>query len=245
MPIQEALSFNDLPALNSSPASVRAAFNNLYGTNPDGICVNSETYFNAVTPAITAQYGHPCYKVLGDISYTEDDSAPPSSAVVGANTAINSGDSPAQISLTVSGAWTEQTGWSSSTSASLGFSEEFSLEGVFKVGTSFSITTTAGKNGSSSTNRTATASVTVTVPPHSKVTVSMVGTLQQMKMNFTAPIQVAGFFGANFPNRVNDHFFWFKDASQVLAQVTGQLSGAIQQTAVFDVQTQIGQATPL
>lgn len=106
MTIREQLTFSDLSALDSSPDSVRQAFNNMYDKNPDGIALNDQTYFNAVTPAITQQYGHYCYKNLGEFSYDEGAVTGDRSMVLGSNYAINHGDEPATISLQVSGSWT-------------------------------------------------------------------------------------------------------------------------------------------
>ena len=159
MPTQQALSFNDLPALNSSPAAVRQKFNDLYKKNPDGISVNDETYFNAVTPAITQQYGHPCYKTLGEFNYVEAASKPPSDAIVGSNYATNDSDEEATITVTVEGAWSQTQSWSSETTTGLSFTEEFTLEGVFKVGTTFNVSTTVGQSKSNTVSKTASASV--------------------------------------------------------------------------------------
>ncbi|MCY0910541.1 hypothetical protein [Massilia antarctica] len=240
MPVQEALSFNDLTYLNSSPSAVRAYFETAYSKNPDGISVNSETYYYAVTPAITAQYGHPCYKTLGPFNYVTNPSAPPTSAIVGSNYAINNGDDPAQVSLTVEGAWSDATSWSSETTTGLTLSSEFTIEGVFKTGASFSVSTTVGQSSSQSTSRSSSSTVTVTVPGRSKRKVSMVGTMSDESMSFTAPIAVQGYFGANFPDRVNGHYFWFADASSALPKTSGTIQGTIRRTSVFNVQTEIG-----
>ncbi|MED4011636.1 hypothetical protein P4606_13225 [Priestia aryabhattai] len=64
-------------------------------------------------------------------------------------------------------------------------------------------------------------------------------------MNFQAPLSVQGSFGANFPRKVEDHYFWFLVADNVLNSTTGTLTGKIKNTAVFDVQTEVGAAEPL
>ncbi len=245
MTIQEKLSFTDLPALNSSPESVRQAFTNKFGTKPDGISVNSETYFNAVKPAITEQYGHPCYKRLGDFNYTKGDGKPPTSAIVGSNVAVNYGDEEATMTLEVQGSWQSEQSWSSESTTGLTISSKFTIEGFFESGMEFSVSTTVGESKTESESRTATASVQVTVPPRSKKKVTMVGTLKKESMDFRAPISVDGMFGANFPKRVQDHYFWFLGASSVLNQTTGEITGTIKNTAVFDVHTEIGKTEPL
>lgn len=242
---QEYLSWGDLQALNSSPSAVRDKFNSIYGENPDGIALNDSGYFNAVSPPITQQYGHYCYKTLGQITYSEGNQSSDPSAVVGSNTAYNNSDQPATISLTVSGAWTETTGWSSSITTGMTFSEEVTLEGVFKMGMSFSVSATVGQSGSSSVNKGSSATVSVTVPPKSKIQVDMVATMKTESMDFSGPIQVSGLMGANFPDRVQGHYFWFQDVGSLCPQTSGTLSGSITGTAAFDVQTNIQPAQPI
>ncbi|MBQ4811767.1 ETX/MTX2 family pore-forming toxin [Pseudoalteromonas sp. SMS1] len=250
MPIQQALQFSDLSALDSSPNAVRDWFKHSFSRNPkevtpDGISVNSETYFNAVTPAITEQYSHPAYKTLGSIDYTQGETTGDTQAVLGSNYAINKSNQEQTITLTVSGAWQESQTTSSSVTSGMSFTAEVSLEGVFKLGSTFSTSITAGESNTNSTTRTSTASATVKVPPNSKIKVTMVGTMKTQTVNFTAPIQVSGMFGANFPDRVSDHYFWFAGVEQVLPKTTGTLSGTIKNTSAFDVQTEIGEAEPL
>lgn len=236
--LQQYLTWSDLQALDSSPSAVREKFNSLYDKNPDGIALNDTTYFNAVQPAITEQYSHYCYKQLGEFEYTQG-TVDSRTAVVGSNVARNDTDEPATVALTVDGAWMETTGWSSSVTAGMSFSAEVTLKGVFSFGTSFSVSTTTGKSGSDSQNRGASSTVTVTVPPHSTVTVEMVATLKSETVSFAAPIQVHGMFGANFPDRVQGHYFWFYDAGTILPKTSGTLTGQVKGTAAFDVHTHI------
>ncbi|MCC3408337.1 MAG: hypothetical protein JGK17_22650 [Microcoleus sp. PH2017_10_PVI_O_A] len=244
--VQDLFSFNDLPYVNSSPDSVRGKFKQMFNNvQPDGIAVNSETYFNAVKPAITEQYGHRCYKVLGGFSRVERDGKPPEQAIVGTNYAYNYSNEEATISLEVKGEWSEQTSWSSSTTTGLTISSEFTLEGVFKMGTSFSITTTVGRSDSKSVTRTVTAGVSVKVPPMSKKKLTMVATMKQGIMDLEAPISVQGSFGANFPKRVNGHYFWFADARSVLNSTSGTLKATVKQVAYFDTHTEVGKAEPI
>ena len=243
---QQYLEWSDLTALDSSPDAVRSAFKSHFSNvDPDGIALNDSTYYDAVTPPITQQYSHYCYKIPGDVQYYE--SAPTSSthAVVGSNIAYNKSDSEATIQLTVNGAWTDTRGWSSSITRGMTFTEEISLEGVFKLGMSFNVSATVGKSGSQSVSKSSSASVSVKVPPKSKIKVDMVATMKTEKMDFEVPIQVSGMFGANFPSRVDGHYIWFLSASSILPKTSGTIKGTIEGTAAFDVTTHIGQAEPI
>ncbi|AYH48080.1 hypothetical protein [Dickeya fangzhongdai] len=242
---QEYLLFSDLPALNSSPDAVRERFTEEYGMKPDGIALNNETYYDAVNPPITQQYGHYCYKILGDIQYSEAVSTSSSTAIVGSHTAVNTSNEEAEISLTVDGQWEESTSWSSSITTGMSFSSEIGLEGIFKMGMSFSVSITAGKSGSSSISKSTSTTVTVKVPPKSQIEIQMLATMKQEVMNFNAPIRVSGDFGANFPSPANGHYFNFMAAVITLPQTSGNISGQITGVSAFDVRTQIGEAQPI
>jgi hypothetical protein len=245
MPVQDVLKFSDLAALNSSPDSVKQKFTDIYGKAPDGIALNNETYFNAVQPPITQTYGHPCYKTLGDFTITQGGDSTPGNVIVGENEAVNQTDHDAEISLTVQGAWSEETTWSTQITAGLTFTTEFTVQGVFKAGLAFSISTTVGQSKSTTVNRTASSAVTVKVPPHSRVKVQMTATMQEQSATFSAPVTAQGTFGANFPDRVQDHYFWFVSAAQVLNATSGTLSGAIKSVAAISVRTLISDPTSL
>ncbi len=240
MATQELFSFSDLPNVNSSPDQVRKKFKDHYGKNPDGICVNSETYYDAVKPAITEQYGHPCYKVLGEFEYQDDGQSQPQEAVLGTNYAYNHSDEEATISLTVNANWSEETSWTSSVSAGLTIEAGIQIEGVFSTGVSFTETITVGKTQSQTVGKGASSTVSVTVPPRSKKQVSMTGTLIKSKVKFEAPVAVQGSFGANFPDKVDGHYYWFLNANQVLDNYGGTIRGEIENASIFNVQTVVG-----
>lgn len=242
--VQELLSFSDLSALSSSPASVRQKFSNHFGKNPDGICVNNETYFNAVKPAITEQYGHPCYKTVGDFKYEQESISPPQDVIIGSQYVYNYGDLDATMSLDLNYMWTEETSWN--VSATLGISQSIGINIEFFSGTQdISLSITAGMSGSSSTSKSCSGSVIVTVPAKSKVKAIMIGKTEKSTVKFSAPITVQGMFGANFPDKVNGHYFWFLDAASVLNTTQGMLNGTANCNSVFDITTNIQKAEPL
>lgn len=242
---QQYLAWSDLQALNSSPDDIRSKFASIFGKTPDGIALNDDTYYNAVNPPITQQYGHYCYKTLGTVTYTEGAQISPTQAVVGSQTVRNTGDSDVTMSVTVNGAWEETTSWSSSVTTGMSFTEKVTLEGVFEMGTTFNVSSTVGQGGSSSVSNGASATVSVTVPAHSQVAVQMVATMKKEQMDFSAPIDVTGMLGANFPDRVQGHYFWFESIGNLAPKTSGTLTGTIEGTSAFDVSTVVGKAEPI
>lgn len=243
---QEYLTFSDLAGLQSSPSDVRSAFKDQYdGVTPSGLALNDSTYYDAVQPPITQQYGHYCYKTVTDYEFGPSENESSQVASVGSNIAKNDGDTEAEIDLTVTGDWTEEIGWSSTVTPGLTYSKEFTVEGAFKMGLAFSIGVTAGKSGSSSTPKSSSSTVTVKVPPHSQVEVIMVVTMKKERLPFEAPITVSGMMGANFPERVREHCFWFSDIQSLVPWTSGMINGVIDGTAMFDPYTVISPAAPL
>jgi len=243
----ELMTFADLKGLDSSPIDVKGKFAAAHGGHqPDGICVNNEGYFGAYHPIITESYNRPCYKRLGEYVFDRESATTDvHEAVIGSNTAVNHGDAKASIQLSVNGSWSESTGYSSSITTGMKFSTEFGVEGVFKMGAEFSLSVTAGKSSSSSVSRSSTASVTVDVPPRSKVTVNMIALMKKEKLHFKVPIDVDGSFGANFPDKTDGHYFWFMDAREALPKTSGEISGIVEGTRSFNVSTEIGKTEPL
>ena len=246
MTVKELLTLSDLPSLNSSPESIRSAFKSKFdNVIPAGISVNNETSLNAVEPAITERYSQYCYKTLGKFSFTKGSIASPTSVIVGKNVVINYGDEVTTVTLELQGSWQNEQTWSSESVTGLPFSSKFTIEGTFESGTEFSVSTTVGESTTESQSKTASTSIEVTVPPKSKRKVFMVGTLKKEFANFSAPISVNGLFGANFPEKVRNHYYWFLDASNALHTTSGKIIGTIKKSSVFNVHTEIGQTEPL
>ena len=246
--VQDQLTFDDLNGLESSAELVRQKFGSIFSETPDGIAVNSETRFGALKPAVTEQYHHPAYKVLGDITYSEGAVQDKGQIIMASNYAVNNSAETITISLNLSGGKLQSDTTSSSVTAGMTFTTEFTIEGVFKMGGAFNTSITAGKSKTETKTTDVSSSVSVPVPPKSKKKVTMVGTLKEEKVSFSAPITVSGMMGANFPNPVGGdggHYIWFDSVGNLLNKVTGSMNGQISRSMVLDVNTEVGKAEPL
>lgn len=242
---REYFSFNDLTAMGSSPAALREKIKSIYGSNPAGLAVNHETYYNAVTPAITEQYGNWCYKTPGEYQFTQDVVDPDSQQVVGgSNYAYNRSSASATITVQVKGSFTETDSWDCSITTGMSYSAEVGIEGILKIGSSFSVSVSEGRSGSKSSTQEVTHTVAIDVPPGKKCKVSIMATSKSESMDYKVPIDVDGYFGSNFDYPVGGgggHYYWFNHSSQVLPRQSGELTGTIKCVRAMDAQTEVGE----
>ena len=249
--LHKPLKFSDLKALDSSPDKVRAAFKKECGVEPDGIALNDETYFSGATqPPITETYGVSCDKILGEIEFSDETDVPDSSAVVGTAWAYNHDTDPKAPPIKVNGSvaysFDDTVGWSSSVTKGLEFSGELEVKGVFKFGMKFNISETIGKSSSSSKSTSSTTGYSdVSVPSAHKRKIDVIATEQKGTMKYKAPINVIGHFGANFPKKVNGHYFWFCPADNLLPKTSGEVEGEISGTRYINVEIHVYPPVPI
>lgn len=245
--IQEYLMFDDLEGLNSSPQSIRSKFSSYFEADPDGIALNHETYFNAVKPPITEQYGHYCYKNLGMVQYTDRPTDVTPKVILTTETAVNNTDEPSTIAITLSANCTKSTTVSTSATVGVKYNAKLSLEKIFDIGGESSISVTIGQATTDTTSYTVTKVVNVTVPPHSKRHVQLIAKIAKESADFSAPITVSGMLGANFPKKVGPggHYFWFLDAKAALNSTAGTLLGTIANVTHFDFESTISEVYSL
>lgn len=238
-PVQEFLSFGDLKDLGSSPDAVRQKFTEYFNSQPQGLALNSETYFAAVKPPITEQYGHPCYKVVGNFVYQVPTISPDDQRVVALSWAVNNTDEEQDVAVTLSGSRSKSTTVTWQQDVGLKVTAEVTAKEIFKFGGEISVTESVGKQWSQSEDVSVSTTVTVKVPPRSKRKVTIVGTHRQESVNFQAPISVWGYFGANYDHRVRDHYYWFLSSNLVLPQSSGTIRGTLKHADVYELHTQI------
>lgn len=208
----EKLTFGDLEFYNASPAYIRQSFTDYFGTTPDGIAVNNETYYNAVTPAITEQYGKYCYnKVYTPTIHNKSLSS--YSSRVFETYATNGGPSVAHVEKTL--AFTEATGtnWNITAGSSISLEATLGFHIPFTVDAESTLTVTGylegSTGGSASSAFTFSDVVGIDVPAYSKQKLSLHFVLADGQADLWWPVELDGWFGANFPNKVQDHYWWF------------------------------------
>nr|VFK29225.1 MAG: toxin ETX/toxin MTX2 [Candidatus Kentron sp. MB] len=233
--IREYLLFSDLSGLDSSPSSVRSVFAKRFGEQPDGIALNDKGKYDSVNPPITERYEYWCYKTLGIPVVSREAEHDLPDLVLGRSVAVNNTDHDMETELAVEGVWANTTSWTSSVTSGMSFSAKFTIKDVFEVGGESSISITSGKSGSKSFSRSVVSTVTVKVPPKSQVKVEMVAKLLKQRAIYTVPIDVSGWFGANFPDSVYGHYFHFLSAEYVLPKTSGEVFGTIEYVTAMDV----------
>lgn len=238
MVLQEYLLFKDLPALNSNPDQIRSRFENIFHAKPDGIALNHETYYNAVKPPITEQYGRYCYKKVGEMTLIpRPGSSSEKVMIVGTDYIENNSKFTTTQASTVKGTWAESVSHTTSSTVGLTFGQKITFEGIFEMGMEFSASVTTEETVTERQEQEKSSTVTVTLPPYSAAKVSMQATMREETMDFTAPITISGYFGANFPSKVDGHYFWFESANNLLPMTSGTLTGRITGVKAFDVHT--------
>lgn len=208
------MAFEHLQEFGSSPADVRQAFKERYDDKqPDGLSVNSSTYYNSPVPAPTEQYGKKCYLVMPRmVEINEDDtlitpSGPPDTFRT--YTTYNNTSLPGHYTLAYHDGWSRQHTINRQSSISLGLTFEVGLEVVSSVSGTFTYNYTWGETDTDTESTLMQISHTHTVPPYyvQQARESTWSSYQQV--DFTRPVRINGWFGANFPRKVNGHWWWF------------------------------------
>ncbi|MGX5376484.1 hydralysin-2 [Bacillus cereus] len=244
MIIQELLSFSDLDSLDSTPDSIIDAFKDLYGLLPDEISVNNETFPSHNKLAITKQYGHPCYKMLGPFTFHNIKKSTKTEVILGDQFVCNPCSQEAEIVVSIKEKWTNIQSWTSESTSGLTLSSEFIIEGEFKSGNKFNISTFIGESGSKSIITSPSIKRSVKVPPNSQIKITMLGTLITEILHFQSIITVQGMFGASFPHMVRGHYVGFKSAGHILNKTFGFIKGSINNTVLQDITMKIGEIEP-
>lgn len=249
---EEDCSFEDLEGLDSSPNDVREKFAEIYGKTPDGLAVNSEGYYSAVSPPITEQYGYTCTKVVGDPSFTPTGSTVENVLLL-QKTVRNFGYSEITSKVGLERTWVESVEASISFTAGFTFSFTAGVEGIASAGHEFSFSITKGKTEKTESRDTISSSDDITIPGKSKVFVTSYAVVRKDKLDYTLPLSIHGHFGANFPDRVRpvdgstdtEAYFWFQPVSNILPKTDGIASGEVLDAHRIDFKTEVGAAEPL
>lgn len=244
MIIQEKLSFSDLDSLDSTPDSIISAFKDLYGLLPEGIAVNNESFPSYNKPAITEQYGHACYKMLGPLIFQNIEESPRDKVILGEQFAFNPSSEEAEIVVSIKEQWANIQSWTSESTTGLTLISEFIIAGEFQSGNKFNISTFVGESNSKSTIASPSIEQSVKVPPNSKIKITMLGTLITEILHFQSIITVHGMFGASFPRMVRGHYVGFKSAGNILNKTFGIIKGYINNTVIQNIDTKIGEIEP-
>lgn len=224
---------------------MRQKFKEHFGSLPRGLALNSETYYDAVTPAITDQYGYHCYKVAGNFTYQAPTVSTDDQRVVAVAWAENNTDDAQTMSVSLSGSKAKSTTLTWQRAVGLTISAKVTVKEVFEFGGEISVTETVGEESSTSDEIGVSTTASVNVPPRSKRKVTLVGTHHQESVSFEVHISVSGYFGANFDPRVNGHYYWFLRADLVLPRSSGTIRGTLTHADVYEIHTRFDEAVSI
>lgn len=247
----EPLLFSDLQGLGSSVDSVTKKIEKKFNATPDGFCINdngtSGAYLYENGTTVCTNYGWWCNKTAGEVTYQDGGTNKGSSTVLGTQIVENASDEEVTQTVTVTGVKTSSTTISSSITTGLELKASFTVTGVFETGVGFNMSTTVGNSQEDSNQWRVGETVTVKVPPNSKVELEIAGTIATSTVGFSFPVELTEgcYFGANFPHRVNDHYFLHVKGKDVLKHTHGTVTGTLTNVTQIDIKAKVSEATPL
>ena len=204
---QVLTSWNDMIAANMPKASVENAYEAEFGTKPDEVHLNNEFCMN---------YGWLSYNNLGDLTYYNVEIRPRSN-VESERILTNDTDDPYTHEVTLS------TTVSNSATTTVTNASEISTSTTISVGSdalgigadftqAFSFSNEVGSSSTQETSVTISDTVTVTVPPHSRIRVYLQIEWESRVQDWDIPVEIdpRGLTGAQFPKPVGDggHYHW-------------------------------------
>ncbi len=83
----------------------------------------------------------------------------------------------------------------------------FSISDTFSE--SFTISNSIGSTATQSIATGISDKATITIPPHSKIKVDLEVSWTSIHEDWEMPVEIQGWTGAQFPNRVNGHYYWY------------------------------------
>ena len=236
MSVEEPLKFSDLDDWGSSDSQVRKSFKDRFHSQPDGIALNKETKFNAVTPAITDQYKHPCKKAVGELDWDPESESTPTDVVLWTYLFVNH-DTDEELIVDA----TQPVNWKNSVSTTVGAgvkfatAEETSIK-LFSHEWTVEVSISFEHNWSREIEAGTTVTIHTRVPPLRQRRVEVSAVLRKTTLAYSGIASVSGMFGANFPKPVEKHYFWFMDEASILPTTSKSVSGVVHGAKHFNIQ---------
>lgn len=220
--------WDDMIACGMHKSAVEGAYQKHFDTKPDEVHLNDD---------FCKTHGWLSYNQVGKVMYY-DVKEVPKNKIAAERLLTNNSDT--RYTHTVTMSTTElnsaTTTVKNSSEISIGSSitvgaPELGIESSFSQ--SFTITNQRGSESTQSTSITISDTVQVTVPPHSKVKVSLVINWDERQEEFEIPVSIQqwGLTAAQFPHRVEGHYYWALSHNSFFqppfsSKLTGSLTAA-------------------
>lgn len=229
---QVLTSWKDFQSVFVTKDLVKDAYKKQYdNVTPDDVHLNDDFCF---------RYEWVSYNYLGDIR-NYDVSIKPVANIDAERVLTNNTDNPYKHTVTLSvtrsksaEVWvTQSSSISVSASLTLG-SQELGVQSQFS--TSFQVSNEVGSKDSTSTSVTVTDTIDVDVPAHSKITVALEVSWTSRNQKWEIPVNIDpnGRTGAQFPKRVQGHYYWSMGNSALTDRpLQSKLSGQLE--ASYDI----------
>ena len=231
---QVLTSWDDFKALNITKSMFSDAYKEKVGkgTKPDDVHLNDD---------FTMQYNWMSYNTVGE-TQVFDSNKKPMLNVGNQRTLVNKTNKAftqiVKLSATQSKAaevYVTQTSGVSTTATISIKANVFGVEIGEEFSTTFHVSNESGSKDTVSQSITISDQVEVTVPPNSQRTVKLEITWTAMKSQWKIPIdiQTDGRTGAQFPHKIDDHYFWsavhshlFPDKAPFQTYLTGEFDAS-------------------
>lgn len=222
-PNQVLTRWEDLSTAGCTRAAFSKKHEELYGTKPDCVYVNEGACMD---------YGHLCYTVQGDCSYSNQ----MQSTVMRtghSKEVVNTTDQPMTYHIQLKATQPKSLSMTVTKKSEFSFGNQISVNtmelGIEEQFTSADILleNSVGFTSCITDSVEVAESVDITLKPGQKAVAVLDITWTQLKESFSVPFVIDGWCIAKFPKLVNGQYDWLSDISSIFNTPASHLSGTV------------------
>ena len=222
VPSQVLSRWEDLEKVGFSKSSFHEKYRDIYGQEPDYVCVNE---------GMCLEYGHYCYIVQECCSYSNQQQA----AVMSTGESkelVNTMDKPVTFRVELKSEHTVSATLTVTQASAFSLKNKISVHSselgiADTLSTKFSFHNDKGSTCCVSEAIEVADIVNVTLQPGQKAIACQDISWTETKHQFTIPFEIAGWCMARFPNLVNGQHYWLHDIASLFHTPTSSLHGTI------------------